>query len=146
MIYLDTHAAAWLYAGLVERFPRPVRDLLESEDLFVSPMVELELQYLHEIGRLDESGRAVIEGLEALVGLRVCDQPFRLIVARALDHHWTRDPFDRLIVAHAAITDSLLVTKDQVVRNHYDRAFWRDEPPQGSRSPPQSRSMRTRPR
>ena len=88
MIYLDTHAAAWLYAGLLERFPPTVRAHLEGDDLLVSPMVELELQYLHEIGRLGEEGRTVVEGLEGLVGLRVCDRPFGLVVARALDQSW----------------------------------------------------------
>lgn len=126
MIYLDTHVAAWLYAGLVERFAPSVRELLEREELFVSPMVELELQYLNEIGRIGEGGRTVVEGLEAQVGLRVCDRPFGQVVAKALDQTWTRDPFDRLIVAHAAVTDSLLVTKDRSIRDHYPRASWDD--------------------
>lgn len=126
MIYLDTHAAAWLYAGLAERFAPSVRELLEREDLFVSPMVELELQYLHEIGRLGEGGRTVVAGLGALVGLRVCDRPFGQVVAKALELTWTRDPFDRLIVAQAAVTDALLVTKDRGIREHYVRAVWED--------------------
>jgi PIN domain nuclease of toxin-antitoxin system len=126
VIYLDTHAAAWLYAGLVERFAPSVRELLAKEELFVSPMVELELQYLHEIGRIGEGGRTVVAGLAALVGLRVCDRPFEQVVAKAVDQTWTRDPFDRLIVAQAAVTDALLVSKDRSIREHYSKAFWDD--------------------
>lgn len=127
MIYLDTHAAVWLYAGRVELFPPSVRELVASEDLLVSPMVELEIEYLHEVGRLGGGGRAVREGLEALVGLRVCDRPFGQVVAKALDQTWARDPFDRLIVAQAALTDAVIITKDRLIREHYPRAFWADE-------------------
>jgi len=37
---------------------------------------------------------------------------------------WTRDPFDRLIVAHAAANDARLLTKDEKIRRHYKRAVW----------------------
>ena len=52
MIYLDTHAVIWLYAGEVERFPKKTRHRLERQVLVVSPVVLLEMQYLCEIGRL----------------------------------------------------------------------------------------------
>jgi len=77
-----------------------------------------------EIGRIGAGGRTVVEGLEALVGLRACDRPSRQAVARALDQTWTRDPLDRLIAGQAAVADALLVTKDRTVRDHYPMAFW----------------------
>jgi len=41
--------------------------------------------------------------------LRLCDLPFPLIAAAALDEKWTRDPFDRLIVANAkALAEAVL--------------------------------------
>lgn len=124
MIYLDTHVAVWLYAGITERIGGEVLAALEREELLVSPMVELELQRLYEIGRIGELGRAVVEGLAGKIGLRVCDRPFPLVVSRALDQTWTRDPFDRLIVAQAALSDAPLVTKDKTIHEHYGRAFW----------------------
>lgn len=124
LIYLDTHVAAWLYAGLLELFGQRVRAFLDGEDLLVSPMVELELQYLHEIDKIAEDGRTVVEGLSAKVGLRVCDLPFAQVVSRGLDQSWTRDPFDRLIVAQAALAGAVLLTKDCTIRRHYPRAFW----------------------
>jgi len=48
---LDMHVVAWLYAGLVEQLSDTARELVERCDLIVSPTVELELTYLHEIGR-----------------------------------------------------------------------------------------------
>ena len=124
VIYLDTHAVAWLYAGLTDRFAAAALSILDAEPLYVSPMVELELQCLLEIGRIAQGGRTVVSELEAKIGLRVCDQPVPDVVAMALDQTWTRDPFDRLIVAQAAVTDSWLLTKDQTIRDHYARALW----------------------
>ncbi len=37
---------------------------------------------------------------------------------------WTRDPFDRIIVGHAAVTESSIVTKDQLIRENYTQAIW----------------------
>ena len=37
---------------------------------------------------------------------------------------WTRDPFDRLIVAQAAVRDARLITKDRVLRKRYGASLW----------------------
>ena len=42
-------------------------------------------------------------------GLRVCDLPFRDVVAEALKEAWSRDPFDRLIVGDRSEVDSSVV-------------------------------------
>ena len=56
-MHLDTHVVVWLFAGSVDVFPPTVQALLDSEPLSVSPMVSLELDLLHEIGR---TGRPAI--------------------------------------------------------------------------------------
>lgn len=119
MIYLDTHVVAWLYAGEVEHLGRTARRLLNGDDILVSPAAILELEYLHEIGRLTVSGNTIIQGLAVQIGLRVCELSFAAVVASALDLAWTRDPFDRLIVAQADLAASVLVTKDENIRRHY---------------------------
>jgi PIN domain nuclease of toxin-antitoxin system len=101
-----------------------LRQALEREDLAVSPMVALELQYLYEIGRVSVGGAAVVEDLRSRIGLRTCDKPFPEVVSVAHTQAWTRDPFDRIIVAQAALTGSLLVTKDGSIREHYPHALW----------------------
>ena len=124
MIYLDTHVVAWLYAGRVDLFSARAKKLIDSGDLCISPMVTLELEYLREIGRLTVGGNAVVQGLSAQIGLRVCDLSFAAVVESALDQRWTRDPFDRLIVGHAALAASVLVTKDETIRRRYRDARW----------------------
>ena len=46
------------------------------------------------------------------------------MVEQALLQKWIRDPFDRLIVAHAAANDAPLITRDEKIRRHYKRAVW----------------------
>lgn len=124
LIYLDTHVAAWMYAGRTDLFPAGVQSLLEQHDLLVSPAVELELQYLFEVQRTAEPAAAVIAALEREVGLAVCDLPFRQVVKVAMAQSWTRDPFDRLIVSQAALRGLSLVTKDRLIRESFDQAVW----------------------
>lgn len=41
-----------------------------------------------------------------------------------LDLSWTRDPFDRIIVAPASLNHNILVTKDQSILKNYENAKW----------------------
>jgi PIN domain nuclease of toxin-antitoxin system len=124
VIYLDTHVVAWLYAGRVDLLSPRAAKLINSEELRISPMVILELEYLREIGRLMVGGNSVVQGLSAQLGLRICDLTFPAVIESGLDQHWTRDPFDRVIVGHAALAASVLLTKDQTIRRHYRQARW----------------------
>jgi PIN domain nuclease of toxin-antitoxin system len=133
LIYLDTHVAAWLYAGRIELLPQPVRALLEEQELLISPAVELELQYLFEIRRAADPARQVVETLEREIGLKVCNLPFPRVVEVALAQSWTRDPFDRLIVSQASLAEAALVSKDRLIRDHYPKTFWSGGEPE---SPP----------
>lgn len=129
MIYLDTHVIAWLYADGPAGFPDAlVRLLEETDDIRISPMVRLELQHLYEIDRVSRPALPVIDEVGAALGLVVCQAPFAAVVGEAEGHAWTRDPFDRLIVAQAAAHDAPLVTKDDVIHRHYARAVWSQMP------------------
>jgi len=122
--HLDTHVVVWLYAGEVQRIPTPVREQLETHDLLISPAVILELQYLFEIRRVSEPAEAVVTDLGRRIALRVSAVPFQQVVSIATGLTWTRDPFDRLIVAQARAQEAPLVTADRVIRKHYDAAVW----------------------
>ncbi len=37
---------------------------------------------------------------------------------------WTRDPFDRLIAAHAIVANAPLVTADRTIRENLPLAIW----------------------
>ena len=43
---------------------------------------------------------------------------------QALAEKWSRDPFDRLIVAHAKAQKTPLVTRDEKIRENYRLAVW----------------------
>jgi len=122
--YLDTHVVAWLFAGEAERLSAAARAAIESDELLVSPAVVLELQYLYETKRVSTAAEVVIDDLGRRIGLQVCDLPFIDVVRRALALSWTRDPFDRLIVAQAAVRQAPLVTKDRTIRRRYRAGVW----------------------
>jgi len=49
---------------------------------------------------------------------------FHAIVNGALGLSWTRDPFDRIIVANSALNNNLLITKDRTILENYENAVW----------------------
>ncbi|HQY16333.1 MAG TPA: PIN domain-containing protein, partial [Ilumatobacteraceae bacterium] len=110
--------------GESERFTKKGRALLETEQLVVSPIVQLELAYLHEIERLKVGGADIIGDLASRVGLTTSDQSLLSMVQAAAGLTWTRDPFDRLIVADALAANCTLLTKDASIRKHVLIARW----------------------
>jgi PIN domain nuclease of toxin-antitoxin system len=124
MIYLDTHVLVRLYLGEAEKLGAAARSAIEEHDLLASPAAILELELLHEIGRLKPTASRVVSALSQDLGLRICDLPFRIVVDHALKEGWVRDPFDRMIVANARASDAPLITKDERIHQHYTRAVW----------------------
>ena len=74
VIYLDTHVAAWLFAGDQARLSRPARIAIEAHDLLISPAALLELEYLYETKRTRTPGAAVVEdlGSESVCASAIC--------------------------------------------------------------------------
>jgi PIN domain nuclease of toxin-antitoxin system len=104
VILLDTNALIWLAAG--HRRARPLVN--QSAPLRVSPASLLELQFLEESGRIRVDLDEVIAD-----GRWKIDEPASLPwMLRAGEEQWTRDPFDRLIVAHARLRGWRLATAD----------------------------------
>ena len=90
----------------------------------ISPMAALEVQYLHEVGRISEDAGVVLSDLGRKLGLARAEGDFSSVAAAAMDLGWTRDPFDRSIVAHAALFGAALLTKDRSIRRNYRHAVW----------------------
>ncbi|MEW5851088.1 MAG: PIN domain-containing protein [Myxococcota bacterium] len=124
VIYVDTHVVVWLFAGMVRPFPPGAARRLESNQLLISPMVSLELQYLHEIGRVNQPSAHVVQDLANRVGLAVADTPFQKVISVAAQQQWTRDPFDRVITAQAMADGVALLTRDETIRAHCPLAVW----------------------
>ena len=124
MIYLDTHVVVWLYAGKIKNLSEQAKELINGHEVFISPVVRLELQYLFEIQRVTDEANEIVFDLSDRIGLKICDKSLNTIVSGALDLSWTRDPFDRIIVASAAVNHNILVTKDPNILENYEKAMW----------------------
>jgi len=125
MIYLDTHVVLWLYADKGKRLSEQARQEIEAAtSLLISPMVLLEMDYLHEIKRTTLPSGPVYDYLSSRIGLELCGRPFVDVVRLASQLWWTRDPFDRIITAQAGIENNGLITKDESIRDNYESAVW----------------------
>ena len=110
VILLDTNALLWLDSG--HKRSRPLAQWLGS--LYVSPASLLEVQLLVELGRIR---------LRVPVADRLLDDDRWLLddpasgdwFSAALGLSWTRDPFDRLLVAHARLRRWRLATGDRML-------------------------------
>jgi PIN domain nuclease of toxin-antitoxin system len=98
--------------------------LVESEPPGVCPIVELELAYLYEIGRVSEPASAPLAALGRSIGLQLSDLGFERVVKASVDLSWTRDPFDRLIAAHAIVAGAPLLTADESILDNLPIATW----------------------
>jgi PIN domain nuclease of toxin-antitoxin system len=110
VILLDTNAVIWLTGN--HRRTRALAGQYDS--LCLSPATLLELQFLDELGRIRLKGA----GLQALIDddrWVVDDVPSTDWFMRAAEESWTRDPFDRLIVAHARLRRCRLATADTAI-------------------------------
>lgn len=97
---------------------------MERSALFLSPVVRLELGFLYEIGRLKVQADEIIGVLTAELGVAQSDDPIAAVVAHAMPLTWTRDPFDRLLVATAALHRAPLITHDEQILEHFEDAVW----------------------
>jgi PIN domain nuclease of toxin-antitoxin system len=123
--YLDSNALIWLSDGSLAGLSPKIDSLLEKADLLFSQMVLLELEFLYEIKRSKRPARDIQNKVEHELGVRLCDLPFSEIASAALDEKWTRDPFDRLIVANAKANGfAWLISADEAIAAHYPRTVW----------------------
>jgi PIN domain nuclease of toxin-antitoxin system len=123
--YVDTQVAIWLNEANLGRLSEKALSLIQAADVRISPMAVVELEYLYEIRRIIVKPQEILVKLGAEIGLTVCDHPFPAIAETALGETWTRDPFDRIIVAHAKSNGAApLLTKDEQIRANYPNARW----------------------
>ena len=123
--YLDTQIVVWLCEAQLRKLTPPAATAIDKGDLVVSPMVLLELEYLYEIQRILRPPLALAAQLQNQIGLRVKDMGFDAVIRTALFETWTRDPFDRVIVAQARSDGaSPLISSDSKIRENYAKTIW----------------------
>jgi PIN domain nuclease of toxin-antitoxin system len=110
VILLDTNALVWLIGG-----HRRARALPSTGRLFASPASILELQFLAESGRIHLRGAATAATVLNDDRWAIDDVPSARWFTVAADMAWTRDPFDRLIVAHARVRGWKVATSDEAL-------------------------------
>ena len=122
--FLDTHAAVFLWEGRSEIFGPSSRELLERSVLLVSPMVRLEMGFLREVGKLKVEPDLILGSLASDFGVTTTSDPLESLVPLAMPLSWTRDPFDRLLVATALLHETPLITRDTRIRDYFAGAVW----------------------
>jgi PIN domain nuclease of toxin-antitoxin system len=113
MILLDTNAVLWMLTG--HRRAAALADT--AARLFLSPVSLLELKFLVECGRLEELGEDALDRVAADPRWRLDNPTCERLFRAALPLDWTRDPFDRLLVAHAKCRRWRLATGDRALRD-----------------------------
>jgi PIN domain nuclease of toxin-antitoxin system len=124
LIHLDTHVVIWIVSKLTSRLSPSARRLIERETLQISPMVAMELETLFEAGKIRSEPDHFLHVLERQHGLSRSDARFETVIEAARTFAWTRDPFDRLIVANAMADDARLITADKTILANFRNATW----------------------
>ena len=114
VILLDTNAVIWLH----DRHPRAATLERDGRPLYVSPATLLELQVLTESGRLSLRRGATPQQLLGDDRWAQDDPSAAAWFEAALDIVWTRDVFDRLLVAHARFRRWRFATADALILEH----------------------------
>jgi len=127
MVFLDTNAMIALYEQK-KYVPRKAAAAINQNEVALSPMARLELEYLHEIGKIRHEPGSIFAYLERTLHVFIETEGWARAAEIAQVLNWTRDPFDRLIAAHAMVWSAPLLTRDAIILEHYPLAFW-DEPP-----------------
>jgi PIN domain nuclease of toxin-antitoxin system len=123
VIHLDSHIVIWAYAKR-SRLSATARKLLANEACQISPAALLEIEGLFEQGRIAADSATIASSLARQVALTVSDTAFFDVVDAARSFAWTRDPFDRLIVANAMADRVRLLTADALILRHFPGAVW----------------------
>lgn len=79
----------------------------------------LEIQFLAEIGRLTVRNPEFTNAVMSDTRFVVDDIPLTTLVRHALRLEWTRDPFDRLLVAHSSARRVAFCTTDRGIRHQH---------------------------
>ena len=122
IVFLDTHAVIWLYQGK-KVFSEEVRVLMTHSDLKISPMVRFELMMLYEKNKIDHPFK-ILNSLKKDFYFSEDLIDFSKLITEAMKFNFTRDPFDRMIVAQAQLKNCKLITKDRLISEHFKSAVW----------------------
>jgi PIN domain nuclease of toxin-antitoxin system len=116
-LLLDTHFLIWLALNSKRLANFPWLDRYRPWGL--SPVSFLEIQFLAEVGRLSVSNPEFTSAVMNDRRFIVDDISLATLIGHALRLDWTRDPFDRLLVAHSLARRVAFCTTDRVIRSRH---------------------------
>src|SRR5687768_1223983 len=116
-LLLDTHFLIWLVLESKRLANFPWLDRYRPWG--VSPVSFLEIQFLAEVGRLSVRNPEFTSTVMNDKRFNVDDISLGTLVGHALRLDWTRDPFDRLLVAHSLGRRVAFCTTDRAIRSRH---------------------------
>jgi PIN domain nuclease of toxin-antitoxin system len=116
-LLLDTQFLLWLTTRT--RQARKYKWVDRYMPWGVSPISLLEIDFLFEIGDTGFSGSRFAELLSEDERFVIDDISLTSVIAHAHDLGWTRDPFDRLLVAHSSARRVPFCTTDGTILEHH---------------------------
>jgi PIN domain nuclease of toxin-antitoxin system len=126
-LLLDTCAALWWWSGdddLSSGAAAALRDPANGVVLHQASLLEITLKY--SLGKLPlaDAPSLLVPKAVAAYGIRyatLSDRDIAILETLPLHH---RDPFDRLLVAHALDTGLTIVTPDARIAHYGARVLW----------------------
>ena len=123
-VFIDTNIVLWAVRGEFKKLSKIAEKTISENSLLYSPMVRLELEYLYEIGKIRYDAQQFLNVLHKSLEINEANSSFSAVCANACKIGWTRDSFDRLIVAEADLHKAKLITADEKIIKNYKRAVW----------------------
>jgi len=115
-LLLDTHIALWAIAGDATLDQEFLDRLRHDPDIFLSPVSLWEITIKQATGKL--TGPADLAERVRDIGFRELPVTYaHAIAAGGLPPHH-RDPFDRMLVAQAAVEGMTLVSRDESIARY----------------------------
>lgn len=116
-VLIDTHLLLWILSE--SKKLKKFTWLKNYSFLTISPISLLEIKFLHECHRIQIDFEEVMTRLLQDERFSVDEVSMTQICLTAFGISWTRDPFDRLLVAHSMVKKIPLGTCDSLIQQNY---------------------------
>lgn len=120
-VLLDTHILLWILTHSPKL--KKITWLDTGLPWHLSPISFLEMKFLQECGRIQIDFEKIVSNLKKDNRFIIDDPSLDALCEKAFLLGWTRDPFDRLLVAHSMVRHLPLGTCDGHIREHYSHIF-----------------------
>ena len=120
-VLIDTHILLWLLSKS-DRL-KNIPWVHDFPHLTVSPVSLLEIKFLVECGKIDLEFEEIVKRLKKDPSFDIDDISLDEVCSAAFTLSWTRDPFDRLLVAHSQARNIPLGTCDNLIKKNYSHTL-----------------------